>query len=264
ESMRDIKSVPLEGVPLVTHDPPPPKPADALPGVVDRASRRRESGADELLSLSSERQAKPAPPRAAPTPPPSASPPAPPPPQPAPPPAAVHEAVRPPGARATPTGRVALPPGAVDVLADLERNSTSPTVGDLLAALIDLAASAAKLGHFEQVLGVISGITRVEEKVAEASGVRRQYTIALRRIYTKPVLEGLSRLLAAPKHRAAAVAALQRGGARPSRCAARCATARRKCGCRWRSGSADVSRAHWPCRSWSRWKRRRTRRWCAS
>src|SRR2546422_1402247 len=213
ESMRDIKSVPLEGVPLVTHDPPPPKAADALPGVVDRASPRRQSGADELLSLSSERQAKPAPPRAAPTPPPSASPPAPPPSQPGPPPAAVHDAVRPPGARATPTGRVALPPGAVDVLADLERNSTSPTVGDLLAALIDLAASAAKLGRFEQVLGVISGITRVEEKVSEASGVRRQYTIALRRIYTKPVLEGLSRLLAAPKHRAAAVAALQRGGA---------------------------------------------------
>src|SRR5207247_690683 len=129
------------------------------------------------------------------------------------PPAAVHDAVRPPGARATPTGRVALPPGAVDVLADLERNSTSPTVGNLLAALIDLAASAAKLGRFEQVLGVISGITRVEEKVAEASGVRRQYTIALRRIYTKPVLEGLSRLLAAPKHRAAALAALARGGA---------------------------------------------------
>src|SRR5205809_390305 len=102
--------------------------------------------------------------------------------KPGPPPAAVHDAVRPPGARATPTGRVALPPGAVDVLADLERNSTSPTVGDLLAALIDLAASAAKLGRFEQVLGVISGITRVEEKVSEASGVRRQYTIALRRI----------------------------------------------------------------------------------
>src|SRR5205807_7542173 len=158
ESMRDIKSVPLQGVPLVTHDPPPPKAADALPGVVDRASPRRQSGADELLSLSSERQAKPAPPRAAPTPPPSAAPPAPPPSQPGPPPAAVHEAVRPPGARATPTGRVALPPGAVDVLADLERNSTSPTVGDLLAALIDLAASAAKLGRFEQVLGVISGI----------------------------------------------------------------------------------------------------------
>src|SRR6266516_986636 len=225
ESMRDIKSVPLEGVPLVTHDPPPPKAADALPGVVDRASPRRESGADGLLSLSSERQAKPAPPRAAPPPPPSTPPPAPPPSQPDPPPVAKREAAHTPASRATPTGRVALPPGAVDVLADLERNSTSPTVGDLLAALIDLAASAAKLGRFEQVLGVISGITRVEEKVSEASGVRRQYTIALRRIYTKPVLEGLSRLLAAPKHRAAAVVALAkigtRGAAEPLRRALR-------------------------------------------
>ncbi len=106
-----------------------------------------------------------------------------------------------------------LPPGAAEVLAELELNSTSPNVGDLLAALTDHATAAAKLGRFEQVLGVISGVTRVEEKVAEASGVRRQYTIALRRIYTKPVLEGLSRLLGAPKHRAAAVAALQRGGA---------------------------------------------------
>src|SRR5437667_7070479 len=101
ESMRDIKSVPLEGVPLVTHDPPPPKAADALPGVVDRASPRRESGADELLSLSSERQAKPAPRRGAP-PPPSASPPAPPPSQPGPPPPAVHGAARPPRSRAAP------------------------------------------------------------------------------------------------------------------------------------------------------------------
>src|SRR3989449_1402352 len=92
ESMRDIKSVPLEGVPLVTHDPPPPKAADALPGVVDRASPRRESGADGLLSLSSERQSKPAPPRTAPTPPPSAPPPAPPPSQPDPPPVAKREA----------------------------------------------------------------------------------------------------------------------------------------------------------------------------
>src|SRR6266699_116695 len=97
ESMRDIKSVPLQGVPLVTHDPPPPKAADALPGVVDRASPRRESGADGLLSLSSDGQAKPPPPRAAPTPPSSSPPPASPPPEPGPPPAAVRAAARPPG-----------------------------------------------------------------------------------------------------------------------------------------------------------------------
>ena len=202
ESMRDIKSVPLEGVPLVTHDPPPPKAADALPGVVARPSLRKESG-EELLSLSSERHRAPEPPPAL----------APPPPAPDPPAVAKREAAHAPASRATPAATVPLPPGAADVLAELERNSTAPNVGDLLAALIDNAAAATKLGRFEQVLGVIVGVIRVEEKVPETSGVRRQYGIAMRRFYTKPVLEGLSRLLAAPKHRAAAVTALQRGGA---------------------------------------------------
>jgi len=206
ESMRDIKSVPLEGVPLVTHDPPPPKAADALPGVVDRAAPRKESGADELLSLSSERHRAPEPPPAAARP--SSPPPAPPPAAPDPPAVAKRDA-----SRAAPPAAVPLPPGAADVIAELERSSTAPNVGDLLAALIDNAAAAAKLGRFEQVLGVIVSVIRVEERVPEASGVRRQYGIALRRFYTKPVLEGLSRLLGAPKHRAAAVTALQRGGA---------------------------------------------------
>ncbi len=211
EAWRDIKSVPLQGVPLVTHDAPPPPAADALPGVADRASRPGKTGADELLSLSSERHPAPASPRAVP-PPPSAPPPAPSP-EPGPPPAAEHHPAPAAAARATPTARVALPPGAAEVLAELERNSSAPNVGDLLATLIDHAAAAAKLGRFEQVLGVIAGVLRVEEKIPETSGVRRQYAIALRRFYTKPVLEGLSRLLGAPKHRAAAVAALQRGGA---------------------------------------------------
>ena len=211
EAWRDIKSVPLQGVPLVTHDAPPPPAADALPGVADRASRPGKTGADELLSLSSERHPAPASPRAVP-PPPSAPPPSPSP-EPGPPPPAEHHPAPAAAARATPTARVALPPGAAEVLAELERNSSAPNVGDLLATLIDHAAAAAKLGRFEQVLGVIAGVLRVEEKIPETSGVRRQYAIALRRFYTKPVLEGLSRLLGAPKHRAAAVAALQRGGA---------------------------------------------------
>src|SRR3989475_57239 len=70
ESMRDIKSVPLEGVPLVTHDPPPPKASDALPGVVDRPPARKESG-EGLLSLLSERPRAPEPPPAGPPPPPA-------------------------------------------------------------------------------------------------------------------------------------------------------------------------------------------------
>jgi len=212
DAWRDIKSVPLDGVPMVTHDAPPPPAADALPGTVDRKSRPGKRDADELLSLSSERHPEPAAPGAAPPTPPS-PPPAPPPSPPAPPPAGEQEPARAPDAQTTPGARMALPPGAADVLAELERNSAAADVGDLLAALTDHAAAAAKLGRFEQVLGVISGIVRVEEKIPESSGVRRQYGIAMRRIYTKPVLEGLSRLLGAPKHRAAAVAALQRGGA---------------------------------------------------
>src|SRR3989454_11439132 len=172
ESMRDIKSVPLEGVPLVTHDPPPPRAADALPGVVDRPPPRKESG-DELLSLSSERHRAPESPPAAPDPPPAA---------PDPPAAAKPEAARASAPRATTAATVPLPPGAADVLAELERNSTAPNVGDLLAALIDNAAAAAKLGRFEQVLGVIVGVIRVEAQVPEASGVRRQYGIPWRRL----------------------------------------------------------------------------------
>jgi len=106
-----------------------------------------------------------------------------------------------------------LPAGAADVLAELERNPTAPNVGDLLAALVRNAETAVKHSRFEQVMGVIVGIIHVEQRVPETSGMRRQYGIAVRRIYTKPVLQALAQLLATPKHRADAVTALQRGGA---------------------------------------------------
>src|SRR5207237_436402 len=113
-------------------------------------SRPGKTGADELLSLSSERHPAPASPGAVPPPPPPSAPPPSPSPEPGPPAAAEHHPA--------PAARVALPPGAAEVLAELERNSTAPNVGDLLAALIDHAAAAAKLGRFEQVLGVIAGV----------------------------------------------------------------------------------------------------------
>src|SRR5258707_685421 len=80
---------------------------------------------------------------------------------PGPPPVSEHEPARARATPATPTEPVALPPGAAETLAELERNSTAPNVGDLLAALIDHAASATKLGRFEQVLGVLSSVLRV-------------------------------------------------------------------------------------------------------
>ncbi|HZH79809.1 MAG TPA: HEAT repeat domain-containing protein [Gemmatimonadales bacterium] len=208
EAWKDIKSVPISGVPLVMHDPPPPAAADALPGTAAPASSP-EDGSE--LSLSGERATP-----QAPSPPPA--PPAPRAPQP-PPPAAprgrASGAARPTAAAPSSAsgGRAPLPAGAADVLAELERNPTAPNVGDLLAALVRNAETAVKQSRFEQVMGVIVGIIHVEQRVPETSGMRRQYGIAVRRIYNKPVLQALAQLLATPKHRADAVTALQRGGA---------------------------------------------------
>jgi len=106
-----------------------------------------------------------------------------------------------------------LPAGAADVVAQLTRDPTAPVVGDLLAALVHHVEQALKQRRPDQLLGVISAIVRVEETVPEASGMRRQYAIALRRVYTKSALDALVYLLPEPKYRADAVAALRRGGA---------------------------------------------------
>ena len=212
EAWQDIKSVPLSGVPLVMHDPPPPSAADALPGT---AAPARPPEDESELSLSVERSGTSPPPPAPPRPQPPGAPPA------ASPPRRASAAERPPATEsptpappAPPSGtRPPLPAGAADVLAELERSPTAPNVGDLLAALVRNAETAIKQSRFEQVLGVIAGIIHVEQRVPETSGMRRQYAIAVRRIYTKPVLQGLAHLLGTPKYRADAVAALQRGGA---------------------------------------------------
>ncbi|HYK82843.1 MAG TPA: hypothetical protein VEU55_06820, partial [Gemmatimonadales bacterium] len=53
DSWSDIQSVPITGVPLVTHDPPPPPAASALPGEAAAAPPPPPAPADEL-SLSIE------------------------------------------------------------------------------------------------------------------------------------------------------------------------------------------------------------------
>jgi HEAT repeats/PBS lyase HEAT-like repeat len=198
DAWRDIKSVPLTGVPLVTHDPPPPPAADALPAT-GRAAPPSDEGSPPPAPSS------PSPPPPPPSPPSPASPPPPPPEK-------GRTAARAPVAEA-PSVRGPLPPGAVEPLAQLERNPEGPMVGDLLAELVRHVETAIKLNRLEQLLAVVAGIIRVEQRVPETSGMRRQYSIAMRRIYTKPVLEALARMLNTPKHRVAAVAGLQRGGA---------------------------------------------------
>src|SRR5690349_15636882 len=180
-----------------------------------RPPRRRRP--HPLLRLPLPRPSPPPPPPPPPAPPAPPAPPPAPPAAPAPPRPAAKAAPAPARASAASPAPAAatlpLPAGAPDVLAHLGRNPTAPDAGDLLAALVQHAEAALKQRRPDHLLGVIIGIARVEDGVAEGSGARRQYGIALRRIFTKAALDALVRLLAEPMYRADAITALRRGGA---------------------------------------------------
>jgi len=103
--------------------------------------------------------------------------------------------------------------GGADALAELQRNPAAPNAGDLLGAVIDQAEMALKRNRPEEVLRFLAAILRLEQRLPEAGGVRRQYAIVVRRICTRPVVEMLARLVTVPKHRTDATLALQRAGA---------------------------------------------------
>jgi HEAT repeat protein len=98
------------------------------------------------------------------------------------------------------------------LLRELESAPESQNVGDLVAELGRQVDDAVRSNRWERALTIIAALVRLEQRVPEGSA-RRNYGIALRRMYTKPLLKGLAGLLSAPKHEADAVLALQRGGA---------------------------------------------------
>jgi HEAT repeat protein len=98
------------------------------------------------------------------------------------------------------------------LLRELESAPESANVGDLVAELGRQVDDALRTNRFERALTIIASLVRLEQRVPEGSA-RRNYGIALRRMYTKPLLKGLAGLLSAPRHEADAVLALQRGGA---------------------------------------------------
>ncbi len=100
---------------------------------------------------------------------------------------------------------------SADLLADLQRKPTDPQVGDLLAVLGRQLETAMRTNRLEQALAIVAGIVRAEQAVGDEAR-RRQYSIALKRIYTKPLLEGIAHLAGAPGQRDAALLALQRAG----------------------------------------------------
>jgi HEAT repeat protein len=199
EPMTDIASpdVQVPGVPLITHDPPPPESALPAKGnVKPSAALPRVAASDP-----------PAP--ALPSPPP-APPPSPPPPTPAP---AVPQAQ----ARPDPPGPEAFAPAIARshtpaaLLQQLERAPEAPNVGELLSVLGRQVEDAVQNNRLEQALTIAVGLVGLELRVPEGSA-RRQYGIALRRMYSKPLLKGVATLLAVAKHEADAVLVLQRAG----------------------------------------------------
>ncbi len=100
-----------------------------------------------------------------------------------------------------------------DVLGELGRNPTAANVGDLLAVLGRQVENAVKAGRIEQAMTIVAGIVRCEQRVPESGSVRRHYGIALKRMYTKSLLEGLAGLVQVAGYEAEATTAIQRSGA---------------------------------------------------
>jgi HEAT repeat protein len=98
-----------------------------------------------------------------------------------------------------------------DILAELQRKPTGPQVPDLLAALGRHLETAMRANRIEQAVAIVAGIVRAEQSIGDEAR-RRQYSIALKRMYTKPLLEGAAHLVPMPSQRDAALLALQRAG----------------------------------------------------
>jgi HEAT repeat protein len=210
DPMTDIASAGTQvaGVGQITHDPQPPAPETALPTTGKRPTGRALPHAVDGPAT------VPPPPRH--TPPPAA-----PPPQPASPPAAAAPPVVPP-APAPPAAAPGEGPSAVfapavaraqtpaALLQELDSDPERPNLVDVLSALGRQAEHALQENRVEQVLEITVALVRLEQRASD--NARRSYGIALRRLFSKPLLRAIADLLLVPKTAADALTALRRGG----------------------------------------------------
>ena len=98
-----------------------------------------------------------------------------------------------------------------DLLAELQRKPMGPQVPDLLAVLGRQLETAMRSNKLEQAVSIVAGIVRAEQSIGEEAR-RRQYSIALKRMYSKPLLEAIAHLVPMPAQRDSALLALQRAG----------------------------------------------------
>src|SRR3981081_1102371 len=98
-----------------------------------------------------------------------------------------------------------------DLIAQLKDRPDGPQVGELLAVLGRQLETAMKSQRITQALIIVAGIVRAEQQVTDASR-RRQYSIALKRMYNKTLLEAIAEVANEPSDREDALLVLRRAG----------------------------------------------------
>jgi len=109
----------------------------------------------------------------------------------------------------SPSAAAAQP--APNLIAQLQARPAGPHVGDLLAVLGRQLESAMKNHRVTQALSIMVGVVRAEQQVSDATQ-RRQYSIALKRMYSKGLLEAIAEIADHPADRDAALLVLRRAG----------------------------------------------------
>jgi len=100
---------------------------------------------------------------------------------------------------------------SAELLAALLELPSGPHAGDLLAVLGRQLETAMKTHRVGQSLAIMVGVVRAEQQVTDATR-RRQYSIALKRMYSKALLEAIAELANIPGHRDDALLVLRRAG----------------------------------------------------
>lgn len=133
---------------------------------------------------------------------------------PAPPPAApdVPEIVREASSESAPfSATTAATRSTNDLIAQLQDKPAGPQAGELLAVLGRQLETAMKAHRITQALAIVVGVVRAEQQVSDATR-KRQYSIALKRMYSKALLEAIAEAANHPADRDAALLALRRAG----------------------------------------------------
>ncbi len=98
-----------------------------------------------------------------------------------------------------------------DLVAQLNDKPDGPHVGELLAVLGRQLETAMKSKRTTQVLTIVAGIIRAEQQVSDATR-RRQYSITLKRMYSKALLEAIAEVANHPTDRDDSLLVLRRAG----------------------------------------------------